>query len=187
MQAGKYFATGQPPGPAGNHHPVISPYGVYQTKDKPMNIAVGTETMWKNFCRVMGSPELEKDERFQNNNDRVKNRPQLNKLIEKALSSKAQAEWVEIFNQAGIPCGPIYNIDQVFKDPQVLHQKMFLEVDHPKAGKIPMTGLPVQLTENPPQVYLPPPTLGEHTEEVLEKLGFLREEIEHLFAEKIVS
>jgi crotonobetainyl-CoA:carnitine CoA-transferase CaiB-like acyl-CoA transferase len=108
-------------------------------------------------------------------------------LIEKALSSKAQAEWVEILNQAGIPCGPIYTIDQVFKDPQVLHQKMFLEVDHLRAGKIPMTGLPVQLTENPPQVYLPPPTLGEHTEEVLEKLGFLREEIEHLFAEKIVS
>jgi crotonobetainyl-CoA:carnitine CoA-transferase CaiB-like acyl-CoA transferase len=187
MQAGQYFATGQPPGPAGNHHPVISPYGVYQTKDKPMNIAVGTETMWKNFCRVMGRPELEKDGRFQNNNDRVKNRPQLNKLIEKALSSKAQAEWVEILNQAGIPCGPIYTIDQVFKDPQVLHQKMFLEVDHLRAGKIPMTGLPVQLTENPPQVYLPPPTLGEHTEEVLEKLGFLREEIEHLFAEKIVS
>ncbi|MCX5918605.1 MAG: CoA transferase, partial [Deltaproteobacteria bacterium] len=187
MQAGKYFATGQPPGPAGNHHPVISPYGVYQTKDKPMNIAVGTETMWKNFCRVIARPELETDERFQKNNDRVKNRPELNKLIEKALAPTTQAEWVEAFNQAGIPCGPIYTIDQVFKDPQVFHQKMFLEVDHPKTGRIPMTGLPVQLSENSPEVFLPPPLLGEHTGEVLQKFGFSREEIQHLFAEKIVS
>jgi len=187
MQAGKYFATGQPPGPAGNHHPVISPYGVYQTKDKPMNIAVGTETMWKNFCHVIGRPELEKDERFQKNNDRVKNRPELNPLIEKALSRKTQNEWVDALNAAGIPCGPIYTIDQVFKDPQVLHQKMLLEVEHPKAGKIPMTGLPVQLSETPPQVILPPPLLGEHTGEVLQKFGFSREEVRHLFAEKIVS
>lgn len=187
MQAGKYFATGQPPGPAGNHHPVISPYGVYRTKDKPMNIAVGTETMWKNFCRVIQSPELEKDVRFQKNNDRVKNRAELNPLIEKALAGKTQNEWVDALNDAGIPCGPIYTIDQVFKDPQVLHQKMLLEVDHPKAGKIPMTGLPVQLSETFPQVFFPPPTLGEHTGEVLQKFGFSGEEIQHLFAEKIVS
>ena len=187
MQAGKYFATGQPPGPAGNHHPVISPYGVYRTKDQPMNIAVGTETMWKNFCRVIASPELEKDERFQKNNDRVRNRPQLNKLIEKALAPKTQAEWVEALNLAGIPCGPIYTIDQVFKDPQVLHQKMLLEAEHPKAGRIPLTGLPVQLSATPPQVFLPPPLLGEHTREILEKFGFSGEEIQHLFAEKIVS
>jgi len=187
MQAGKYFATGQPPGPAGNHHPVISPYGVYQTKDKPMNIAVGTETMWKNFCRVIARPELEADERFQKNHDRVKNRPELNKLIENALAPKTQAEWVEALNQAGIPCGPIYTLDQVFQDPQVLHQKMYLEMDHPKTGRIPMTGLPVQLSENPPEVILPPPLLGEHTGEVLQKFGFSREEVQHLFAEKIVS
>ena len=187
MQAGKYFATGQPPGPAGNHHPVISPYGVYRTKDKPMNIAVGTETMWKNFCRVIGRPELEMDERFQKNNDRVKNRPALNPLIEIALARKTQNEWVDTLNEAGIPCGPIYTIDQVFKDPQVLHQKMFLEVEHPKAGRIPMTGLPVQLSESQPQVILPPPLLGEHTEEVLQKFGFSREEVRHLFAKKIVS
>ncbi len=186
MQAGKYFATGQPPGPAGNHHPVISPYGVYRTKDKPMNIAVGTETMWKNFCRVIGSPELEKDGRFQKNNDRVKNRSELNPLIEGAFARKTQKEWVDALNEAGIPCGPIYTLDQVFQDPQVLHQKMYLEMDHPKAGKIPMTGLPVQLSENPPEVILPPPLLGEHTGEVLEKFGFSGEEIQHLFAEKVV-
>jgi crotonobetainyl-CoA:carnitine CoA-transferase CaiB-like acyl-CoA transferase len=187
MQAGKYFATGQPPGPAGNHHPVISPYGVYRTKDKPMNIAVGTETMWKNFCRVIGSPELEKDGRFQKNNDRVKNRSELNPLIEGAFARKTQKEWVDALNEAGIPCGPIYTIDQVFRDPQVLHQRMFLEVDHPKAGKVPMTGLPVHLSENPPEIILPPPLLGEHTGEVLLEFGFSREEVQHLFAEKIVA
>jgi crotonobetainyl-CoA:carnitine CoA-transferase CaiB-like acyl-CoA transferase len=186
MQAGKYFATGQPPGPAGNHHPVISPYGVYRTKDKPMNIAVGTETMWKNFCQVIGSPELEKDERFQKNNHRVKNRPELNSLIEKALSRKSQNEWVDALNAAGIPCGPIYTIDQVFKDPQVLHQKMLLEVEHPKAGKIPMTGLPVQLSETSSKVFLPPPILGEHTAEVLRHFGLAAEEIDRLFAEKVI-
>lgn len=187
LQAGKYFATGQPPGPAGNHHPVISPYGVYRTKDKPMNIAVGTETMWKNFCRVIGRPELEKDERFQKNNDRVKNRPELNQRIENALALKTQAEWVEALNQAGIPCGPIYTIDQVFKDPQVIHQKMFLEVVHPKTGRVPMTGLPVQLSETAPQVFLPPPCLGEHTAEVLGHFGFAPEEIDRLLAEKVIS
>ncbi len=187
MQAGKFFATGQPPGPAGNHHPVISPYGVYRTQDKPINISVGTETMWKNFCQVIDKPELEKDERFQNNNERVKNRPTLNRLIEQSLSRKTQDEWIEALNQAGIPCGPIYTLDQVFKDPQVLHQKMLLEVDRPKVGKIPMTGLPVQLSENPPEVLLPPPLLGEHTAEVLQKFGFSPEEVQHLFLEKVVS
>ena len=104
MQAGKFFATGQPPGPAGNHHPIIAPYGVYRTKDKPINIAVGTETMWKNFCRVTGRPELEKDERFRKNNDRVKNRSELNPLLEEVLAAKTQEEWIEALNQAGIPC-----------------------------------------------------------------------------------
>jgi crotonobetainyl-CoA:carnitine CoA-transferase CaiB-like acyl-CoA transferase len=152
-----------------------------------MNIAVGTETMWKNFCRVIGSPELEEDGRFQKNNDRVKNRSVLNPLIEGALARKTQKEWVDVLNQAGIPCGPIYTLEQVFKDPQVLHQKMFMEVDHSKTGKIPMTGLPVQLSENPPGVVLPPPLLGEHTGEVLQEFGFSREEVQQLFAEKIVA
>jgi crotonobetainyl-CoA:carnitine CoA-transferase CaiB-like acyl-CoA transferase len=187
MQAGKYFATGLPPGPAGNHHPVIAPYGVYRTKDKPVNIAVGTETMWRNFSQVIGCPELERDERFQKNNDRVKNRSELNQLIEKALAGKNQKEWVEALNEEGIPCGPIYTLDQVFKDPQVLHQKMFLEIEHSKVGRIPMTGLPVQLSETPPQVFLPPPLLGEHTLEVLQRFGFSPDEIQHLFAERIVS
>ncbi len=187
MQAGKFFATGQPPGPAGNHHPIICPYGVYRTKDKPINIAVGTETMWKNFCQVVGMPELENDRRFQKNNDRMKNRLELNGLIEKALAQKNQDKWVEAMNQAGIPCGPIYTLDQVFKDPQVLHQKMYLEINHPQRGKIPMTGLPVQLSETPPQVFLPPPLLGEHSIEVLKDFGFSSQEIGHLFSEKIVS
>jgi len=187
MQAGKFFATDQPPGPAGNHHPVISPYGVYPTQDKPINIAVGTETMWKNFCRTLGLPEMEQDVKFQKNNDRVENRAELNRLIEKALALKTQEAWVEALNQAGIPCGPIYTLDQVFKDPQVLHQKMLLEIEHPKVGKIPMTGLPVQLSENPPQVFLPPPVLGEHTAVVLRDFGFTEEEIEHLFADKVIS
>ena len=103
------------------------------------------------------------------------------------MARKTQNEWVNALNEAGIPCGPIYTIDQVFKDPQVLHQKMLLEIEHPKAGKIPMTGLPVQLSDTPPQVILPPPLLGEHTREILEKFGFSGEEIQHLFAEKIVS
>lgn len=187
MQAGKFFATNQPPGPAGNHHPVISPYGVYRTQDKPINIAVGTETMWKNFCQTIGLPEVEQDVKFQKNNDRVKNQAELTPLIEKALALKTQDEWVEALNQAGIPCGPIYTLDQVFKDPQVLHQKMLLEIEHPKVGKIPMTGLPVQLSENPPQVFLPPPVLGEHTAVVLRDFGFTEEEIEHLFADKVIS
>jgi crotonobetainyl-CoA:carnitine CoA-transferase CaiB-like acyl-CoA transferase len=187
MQAGKFFATGQPPGPAGNHHPVIAPYGVYRTKDKPINIAVGTETMWKNFCQVTGRPELEKDERFRKNNDRVKNRSELNPLLEEVLAAKTQEEWIEALNQAGIPCGPIYTLDQVFKDPQVIHQKMRLEVEHPQMGMVPMTGLPVQLSDTPARVSLPPPLLGEHSAEVLREFGLSPEEIRNLFAEKIVS
>ncbi len=186
MQAGKFFATGQPPGPAGNHHPIIAPYGVYRTKDKPINIAVGTETMWKNFCRVTGRPELEKDERFRKNNDRVKNRSELNPLLEEVLAAKTQEEWIEALNQAGIPCGPIYTLDQVFKDPQVIHQKMRLEVEHPQMGMVPMTGLPVQLSDTPARVSLPPPLLGEHSAEVLREFGLSPEEIRNLFAEKIV-
>jgi crotonobetainyl-CoA:carnitine CoA-transferase CaiB-like acyl-CoA transferase len=103
------------------------------------------------------------------------------------LARKTQNEWVDALNQAGSPCGPIYTIDQVFKDPQVLHQKMLREVDHAKAGKIPMTGLPVQLSDTPPQVFLPPPILGEHTRGVLQEFGFDTDEIDHLFSNHIVS
>jgi len=187
MQAGKYFATGLPPGPAGNHHPVIAPYGVYRTQDKPINIAVGTETMWKNFCQVIEMPELEKDIRFLKNNDRVKNRTDLNRLLENALAGRTQNDWVETLNRAGIPCGPIYTLDQVFKDPQVLHQKMYLEIDHPQMGKIPMTGLPVQLSENPPGTFLPPPILGENTAEILRDFGFSDVEVEGFFKEKVIA
>ena len=148
---------------------------------------IGVHLMKKIEFAQGGLPEMEQDVKFQKNNDRVKNRAELNERIEKALSSKTQEEWIEALNQAGIPCGPIYTLDQVFQDPQVLHQKMLLEVIHPKIGKIPMTGLPVQLSENPPQVFLPPPVLGEHTAAVLREFGFREEEIEHLFADQVVS
>src|SRR5581483_10796366 len=119
FQAGKFLNTGEVPPPVGNHHPLTSPMGVYRVKDGFINIAVGNDEMFRRFAEAVGLPALAADERFVKGRDRVKHRPALHALIEPRLLERTIAEWIETLNGAGVACGPIFKVDQVFADPQV--------------------------------------------------------------------
>ena len=186
FQAAKYFATGETPLPQGNDHAVNAPYGTYRTKDGYINIATATKKMWEILCQILGMTDLMNDPRFLKDADRVKNKKELRELMEEQLASKTSAEWVEILNQEGIPCGTINTIDQVFQDKQVLHQQMLLEVDHLTAGKIKMIGFPVKMERTPAHISLPPPVLGQHNHEILKGLNYSDEAIEDLRKREII-
>lgn len=186
FQAAKYFGTNERPEPQGNDHAMMSPYGTFKTKDGYMNIAAGNQAMWERLAKAMGLEHLIKDERFLTVADRVANRPELMQLLEEKLAEKTSKEWEGILNQAGVANGPILHIDEVFRDPQVLHQKMLLEMDHPTVGKIKTLGFPAKLSRTPGQLRLPPPLMGQQTEEVLKGLGYQPEEIETMRAEGVI-
>jgi CoA:oxalate CoA-transferase len=186
FQAGKYFATGETPLPQGNDHATIAPYGTYRTKDGYMNIAAGTEKMWEKLCEILGAENLVVDSKFQTIPGRVENKDLLREILEKRLVKKTTSEWVEILNEGGIACGPIYTIDQVFNDSQILAQEMVSEVEHIKAGKIKMIGFPVKISRTPCKTSLPPPILGQHTQEILGDLNYSQEEIAELKQNGIV-
>lgn len=180
FQAGIYFSTEKTPLQLGNDHGTVAPYGTYRTKDGYINIAAATQRMWEKLCQVLKLDELINDPRFQTIPDRVQNKDELRGLMEKILVQKTVAEWVEILNKEGIACGPIYTVEQVFKDEQVLHQKMLLEADHATAGRIKMIGFPVKMSRTPCQIALPPPAFGQHTYEILKGLNYSDEEIKEL-------
>lgn len=180
VQAAKYFGTGEAPLAQGNDHAALAPYGTYKTRDGYINIAAGTAKMWEELCRQLGLQVLLQDPRFLTMPDRVKNKEDLRKSLESKLNNKKTADWVEILSKAGIACGPIYTIEQVFQEPQVLNQQMLLSGEHPVAGNIKMIGFPVKMSRTPCTVSLPPPSMGQHTAEILEELSFSKEEIKVL-------
>jgi len=185
--AGMYFETGTPPAVAGNNHPLSSPFGVYQAKDGPFNLCAGHEVMWQRLCEAIGRPDLATDPRFRTVNDRVARRAELNPILTEALQARTAAEWVAYLNERGVACGPIYNLAEVFADPQIRHQEMLVEMPHAVHGTVKMIGLPVKLSETPGRIRRVPPLLGEHTDEVLREAGYSPEEIERLHAAHVVG
>jgi len=186
FQAAKYFGTNERPEPQGNDHAMMSPYGTFKTKDGYMNIAAGNQAMWERLAKALGLEHLVQDKRFLTVADRVANRPELTKLLEEKLVEKTSKEWEAIFDKVGVANGPILYIDEVFQDPQVLHQKMLLEMDHPTVGKIKTLGFPAKLSRTPGQLELPPPLKGQHTEEVLKELGYSFQEVETMRKEGVI-
>lgn len=168
-QAGIYFATGQSPTRMGNQHPTITPYETYRCQDGYINLACGNDGMWRNFCKAAGHEDWSKDERFLTNAARVQNRRALSSLIEPIMLEKSTQEWIEVLRQVGIPCGKIQSVGEVCEDPQVLARDMVVPIEHPKAGPLRVTGVPIKLSDTPGAVVLPPPLLGEHNREVLEE------------------
>jgi len=185
-RAGEFFASGKLPEKVGSGHPMIVPYQAFKAKDEYINIAAGNDQLWKRFCKVINMENIMDDPKFVTNAKRVENRKELIAILSKIIETKTGAEWLKLLEDAGIPAGPIYTLDKLFSDPQVLHRKMVVELAHPKAGKIKVTGVPVKLSDAPGEITAPPPLLGQHNKEVLKDLGYSAEEIEKLIADKVV-
>jgi crotonobetainyl-CoA:carnitine CoA-transferase CaiB-like acyl-CoA transferase len=187
FQAGKFLNTGAVPPPVGNHHPLTSPMGVYRVRDGHLNLAVGSEVMWRRFCEAVGRPELSTDPRFATNQGRIDNRPALNAIIEEVFAVGDAAEWVERLNAAGVACGPIYDVGQVFNDVQIQQARLVEEVHHPVHGPMRVLGLPVFLHRTPAKVTAPSPLPGQHTREVLHAAGYDAAGIDRLLADGVAA
>jgi crotonobetainyl-CoA:carnitine CoA-transferase CaiB-like acyl-CoA transferase len=177
--AGIYFDTGRTPEPAGNHHPLGSPHGVFQACDRPFNIAVGNEAMWRTFVTVINRLELASDPRFATLGRRLKNRDELTAEINLALENRPADHWIDELNRGGIPSGPILTIEEMFQHPQIAARAMLVRLTHPVHGEIKTTGLGVKLSETPGALTRPP-LLGEHTDEVLTAHGYTSAELHQL-------
>jgi glutaryl-CoA transferase len=171
----------------GNAHPSIVPYQSFKTADGYLVIGVASEGIWQRFCEAIGKTEMADDPRFAKNADRVDNRALLIAILTELFRSHDNEHWLKLLNAAEVPCAPIQTIDQVFAAPQVRHRDMLVEVEHPTAGTVRMAGIPVKFSATPATVRLPPPLLGEHTEEVLSSwLGMNDQEIADLKAKKVI-
>lgn len=182
-QAGSYFATGRAPGRLGNRHPSIAPYESLEAADGELVVAAGNDQLWRALCGVLGLGALADDPRFRTNADRVAARGALRPLLVERLRTRPVADWLTQLKAAGVPCGGVRDLEQVFSDPQIVERAMVVALDHPIAGAIRQLGVPVKLDGTPGAVRTPPPALGQHTDAVLRgDLGIDPEEIARLRA-----
>jgi len=182
VQGQRYLNLGEVPTPNGNAHPVLAPYGTFQTADGPLNLAPATQAMWVRLCELLGLDDLPQDARFLNNAQRMESCVELKQLLESRLLARTRKAWTEIFISNGIPAGPINDLKDVFADSQVQACGIVERVMHPILGSISMVGSAVRLSENPlhQSVRTPAPLFGEHTEKVLGDYGLSAEEISAL-------
>jgi crotonobetainyl-CoA:carnitine CoA-transferase CaiB-like acyl-CoA transferase len=165
-----YFATGKPPTRIGNLHPNIVPYQPFRTSDGDVIIACGNDNLYRKFCEAAGCPELASDPRFATNGKRVENRDELKRLLDAIFAKRTKKEWVTLLDAAGVPNGPINDIAQVYAEPQVQARGVKIEAEHPVAGRLPMVASPMRFSATPLEHRVPPPVLGQHTEEILSKV-----------------
>ncbi|HUC50124.1 MAG TPA: CoA transferase [Xanthobacteraceae bacterium] len=186
FQAARYLVNGEVAKQAGNNHPTSIPTGVFKTKDGHINIATTGGRIWQRFCEAAEAPHLLKNPDYETAESRSKNRDVLNAEIDKLLAGRTSAEWVERFNEAGVPSGPIYSIDQVFADPQVEHLGIAQSVTKKDKSKMTLVSQPVTLSRTPSRLVARPPALGEHTDAVLKEFGFSKRDIAALHKAKAV-
>ena len=188
-EAENYLISGRVPPRRGNGHPNIVPYQVFETSDGHMVLACGNDRQFAEFCAMAGAGHLAGDDRFASNDGRCRNREELIPLVAEEMRKKTMSEWLDGLRQRQVPCSPVNTMDQVFEDPQVLARGMRIEMPHPLAGagSVPLVGSPLNMSETPPQYRHAPPTLGQHTDEVLQELLDMDEdEIEELRDDEVI-
>ncbi len=180
FQAARYLVDGAIPKQVGNDHPTSMPTSAYRTSDGYLNLGAGGETIWRKFCETIDQPALASDARFATDADRARHRHALNDALAEIFARDTTASWIERLNAAGVPCGPIYEVDQVFADPQVVHQGMAATLTHPTRGQIRVLAPSVRLSRTPGHLERSLGPTGEDTDDVLRDLGYAANEIEQL-------
>jgi crotonobetainyl-CoA:carnitine CoA-transferase CaiB-like acyl-CoA transferase len=186
FQAARWTIGREVPGQAGNNHPTSIPTGVFATKDGHINIAAAGTDIYGRMCKAMNAPHLATDPRYASGAKRLENRDALNAEIEAISVTKTSAEWIDALNEAGVPSGPIYKMNEVFADPQVKHLNITRKVAHKTLGDVEVIGQPIDLSRTPWSVRSPTPEPGEHTDAVMAELGYSAAEISALHAGKVV-
>jgi crotonobetainyl-CoA:carnitine CoA-transferase CaiB-like acyl-CoA transferase len=183
-QAGAYFATGEPPTRLGNRHRSIAPYDTFAARDGDFVLAVGNDDQWRRFCEAA---EIQDDPRFTSNRQRVTSYDELRPLIAERLLKRTRQDWIERLTNAGVPCGLVRDLAQLFDDPQIAAREMVADLTHPTLGAVKTVGTPMKLSDTPLEMRTAPPTLGQHTDAVLQHdLGLTQETIAGLRARGIV-
>jgi crotonobetainyl-CoA:carnitine CoA-transferase CaiB-like acyl-CoA transferase len=186
FQAARWTVEGTVPGQEGNHHPVYLPMGCFRSADGWVNIAGPWGRLLRSFCAVIERPDLPSDPRFDTPAKRAANRDELNAVVAERLATRTTAEWIEALSAAGVPCGPVYAMDEVFADPQVDHLGMAATVEHPTLGPLDILRNAVTMAGGSPTVRTPAPGAGEHTDEVLAETGLTATEIDDLRRRHII-
>ena len=182
-----HFATGESPGPTGSAHVLAAPYQAFRAQDGWINVGGANQANWERICDVLGRPQWRDDERFRTNSDRMVHRDTLCDEMNRVLATRTSAEWLDAFDAAGVPAGPVHTIGQALAHPQTLARGMVVDLVHRQAGATKALGSPLHFSATPASVRRPAPQLGEHTREVLAEHGYADAEIDALVAEGVVA
>ena len=180
-------ATGKSPGPLGSAHPLTAPYQAFKTKDNWITIGASNQNNWMNLLNAIERVDLQEDDRFKDNNSRMKNLEALAPILQEELLKKTSNEWIKIFDEKGLPCGPINSITEMYNDPHTLDRKMVIEVDNKKAGKSKAIGMPIKFSETNANTEIGAPNFGQHTDEILIQFGYSAEQIKDYKDKGIVA
>jgi crotonobetainyl-CoA:carnitine CoA-transferase CaiB-like acyl-CoA transferase len=180
LLATRWLIDGVEPIQEGNHHPTVVPMGMFRSSDGYVNIAGPAGRLFERFCEATGLTVLTQDPRFRDTEERSRHRAELNRQVANVLETRSTAEWIDILNRAGVPCGPVYSIQEMFDDPQVRHLDVTRRVEHPRLGSLELLRNAVNLGPEVESVRSPAPDAGEHTREVLTELGYTTAQIDEL-------